>query len=42
MKAIGVQPPVLVNGKAAEDTEHNGERSDCSTLLSGRESFSSH
>lgn len=31
-----------VSGKAAGDTEHNGQRSDCPTLLSGRESFSSH
>lgn len=42
MKTIWVQPPVLVGGKAAGDAEHNGERSDCPTLLSGRESFSSH
>lgn len=42
MRLIWVQPPVLVRGKAAGDTEHNGERSDCLALLSGRESFPSH
>jgi len=42
MRTAWAQPPALVNGKEAGGIERKVERSDRSTLLSARESFSSH